>query len=232
VAQIAGEESVNEAKLIGVLSDLLRGKFTPEQWLEWWNKHSAEVKQLLPPGQFLRLKPRGLNHGGIEVLSRCIDEAKLILESKGVSDVNTSVELKQQFERSAKVKRERITFAGMVISIAEDEFAASIPHDFTDVLFNAFMQAGSRDAHNWIRNQLQPLFQYVSSKPEWLEEPQWPWVDGKPMIFVEQVKLPNNDVTVQHLIWDEMLYLFGRRIPCGDGFEIEFKVISQSMSRW
>ncbi len=64
----------------------------------------------------------------------------------------------------------------------------------------------------------------LDKRPKWKpSEAYWPTCDGKPMTFVTQWILPDNDVTRRHLTFDEYNYLFVAR--SGNG--LVFKVTTQ-----
>jgi hypothetical protein len=48
--------------------------------------------------------------------------------------------------------------------------------------------AGSRDeCIEYIRSSLSTWFKSIGSRPQWLQEPEWQFSDGKPMTFVGQI---------------------------------------------
>ncbi|MBN1909359.1 MAG: SMI1/KNR4 family protein [Pirellulales bacterium] len=73
---------------VAVLVDLAEGRFEPEQWLAWWEKHAADLKRVCLPGWFLRLKPGQPENG--------IDRAVLISQT-GASEVLTKLGVECSF---------------------------------------------------------------------------------------------------------------------------------------
>ena len=62
----------------------------------------------------------------------------------------------------------------------------------------------------------------LGEPPEWkVSEAVWPTSDGKPMIFLGQVELPDSELTRRLLTWGITLFLFA------NGAELEFKVVEQ-----
>jgi hypothetical protein len=39
----------------------------------------------------------------------------------------------------------------------------------------------------WVRGRLKELFRYASQPPEWIQSPEWPIRDGRPLVFLEQL---------------------------------------------
>ena len=44
-------------KFLESLSKLVEGKFTPEDWIFWWNKNAIEIQKNISRNDFLKLKP-------------------------------------------------------------------------------------------------------------------------------------------------------------------------------
>jgi hypothetical protein len=59
----------------------------------------------------------------------------------------------------------------------------------------------------WLESSIPQHFLALRKRPEWLQNPEWPFADGKPMIFVGQIDLPKADApNVFHD--DTSLYVF------------------------
>ena len=44
--------------------------------------------------------------------------------------------------------------------------------------------------HEWLRKGVEEAFRYVSSRPDWIQNPDWPISRSGPMLFVGQVIAP------------------------------------------
>jgi hypothetical protein len=65
--------------------------------------------------------------------------------------------------------------------------------------------------------------------PQWrTSEAIWPTIDGKPMMFIGQVELPDTPITREHLTWNASLYLFWARIADVDRFKVVEQTFGQS----
>lgn len=129
---------------------------------------------------------------------------------------------------------EEIQFGGKVHSIAEDEFSATVTGDgtegFIDKLYSDYVSEGQpANAKGWIRIRLKACFLSLSAPPKWIESRgQWPFSNGKPMVFIGQVDVGENEIARKALSPREVLYIFGCRIDAEDGWRMEYKVVSQS----
>ena len=120
---------------------------------------------------------------------------------------------------------ERIKFAGKITSIAEDEMSALVNDDegdrFTSALWDEYVAQGKpKKLVAWLKAELQKHFLFVSKPPVWIEKltiPRWPFHDGKPMVFIEQVSVPETELTQTKLSAGSELYVFGARQPAADG---------------
>lgn len=129
--------------------------------------------------------------------------------------------------------RDLIRFHGKVLSVAERQFYASFAgseaESFVDGIYDDYKQAGKpEDVEAWLTSRLRGEFLCVSEPPRWVEdEPSWPFLAGRPMVFIKQMHLPKNDVTEGHLTWDAELYLFGSRVDLNRGYRVEYRVVTQ-----
>ncbi|MBC8217420.1 MAG: hypothetical protein H8E73_03050 [Planctomycetes bacterium] len=130
------------------------------------------------------------------------------------------------------MNRELVVFHGKIMTVARNEFAASCDgkdaEPFVDSLYEQYNAAGRPEVYSWLKAELGKHFLCVDERPQWVEEePCWPYLEGKPMIFISQVLVPENDVTKEHLTWDTVIYLFGSRVPSQRGHRVEYRVVDQ-----
>jgi hypothetical protein len=133
---------------------------------------------------------------------------------------------------------EELQFGGIVVTIAEKEMAASITDDrdeeFVSFLYKEYVAAGKpKNKREWIRQELKKHFLFVTKLPAWIERstvPTWPFFRGRPMVFIEQLTVPENDVSKTAVSPDVVLYVFGSKKPVADvpgGWESVYRVIEQ-----
>jgi len=131
---------------------------------------------------------------------------------------------------------EQYKFWGRAQSLAEDELRASLTDDkeglIVKELWEAYLADGKpKNVNKWLIPRLKALFQYVSRPPEWVEDaPTWPFFNGRPMIFIDQIGPTDGRVTEELLSADNVIYVFGVREKVDEkgGWRMIYKVIYQN----
>ena len=59
---------------------------------------------------------------------------------------------------------------------------------------------------DWLNNQLSTLFVSVGERPRWIQNPDWQFAHGKPMIFAGQIDISKKAFPFYHD--DTSLYIF------------------------
>jgi hypothetical protein len=145
----------------------------------------------------------------------------------GIYDSMTE-EQKQRFER--------VRFGGACNSVVEDDLRGSLKFAseteyvrYLDTLYSEYVSDGKpKKLKQWIRQRLAPIFISADEPPRWLEDiPNWPWLNGKPMVFLDQMTVPDNEITKSHATANTELYVFGLRVPSSGGWKMEYRVIEQ-----
>lgn len=54
----------------------------------------------------------------------------------------------------------------------------------------------------WGKNKLKELFKYDKTYPRWIQDPEWPIVDGKPLVFARQERAGKNDERTYYYFYD------------------------------
>lgn len=54
----------------------------------------------------------------------------------------------------------------------------------------------------WCKNQLKELFRYDKTYPRWIQDPEWPIVDGKPLVFARQERAGKDDERTFYYFYD------------------------------
>jgi hypothetical protein len=114
---------------------------------------------------------------------------------------------------------EELQFLGMVSNVAEKELSASTTDDenqlFAKALYQQFSAAGKpKNKRAWVRQELKKQFLFVTKPPVWIERttiPTWPFFQGKPMVFIDQLAVPENEISKAAVSPDVVLYVFGTR---------------------
>lgn len=63
---------------------------------------------------------------------------------------------------------------------------------------------------DWLESQISQHFIAVMERPRWIQDPEWPFVDGEPLVFVGQIDLSVLDGGVVSRLYhdDTSLYVF------------------------
>ena len=129
---------------------------------------------------------------------------------------------------------EELRFCGKVAKIAEKEFGGSFSDDadrkvMREIYAQYIREGEPSDAAAWIRRQLEHLFPCAELRPVWIEAiPQWPFHNGKPMVFVGQIDVGKSRVANELLAPETTLYVFGARESIGEGrWRMEHRVVQQ-----
>ncbi len=133
---------------------------------------------------------------------------------------------------------EELKFHGMIHRISEEDFSASVTDDtdqeFVKMLYQQYIAAGKpKNKREWIRQELKQYFLSVTSPPVWIERattPVWPFCEGRPMVFIDQLTVPQNEVSESVVYPGTVLYIFGGKKPVKDvagGWEMIFRVVEQ-----
>ena len=54
----------------------------------------------------------------------------------------------------------------------------------------------------WGKNKLKELFKYDKTYPRWIQDPEWPIVDGKPLVFARQERAGKDDERTYYYFYD------------------------------
>lgn len=119
---------------------------------------------------------------------------------------------------------ETLKFYGMIATTVERELGASVyddaNSDFQTRLYEEYLAQGKpRNPRAWIKNEIKKHFVCVGQPPVWIERmttPRWPFFAGKPMVFIDQIAVPETEVTEAKMSPGAVLFLFGARKPVDD----------------
>jgi hypothetical protein len=137
-----------------------------------------------------------------------------------------------------KLDADAIKFGGLIHGFVDKQFKASLMEDengsFCDMIYRKYQAAGSpKNKKQWLADELKQYFKCATHPPRWigkLDVPSWPFVNGTPMVFIEQVEVPDNEVAKYVSYPRAMLYIFAGRKPVDDvpnGWMSVYRVIEQ-----
>lgn len=80
---------------------------------------------------------------------------------------------------------------------------------FRELLAQYSGELDKESVSNWLENQIQIHFLVVKDYPKWIQASEWPFADGKPMIFVGQIDLFSQEREIIKVYHDDTsLYVF------------------------
>lgn len=131
-----------------------------------------------------------------------------------------------------------LKFCGLANTVALEEFGAlfddSRDTSLLESLYEEYLGDGRPDnQREWLNSRLATLFECLGPRPQWIERsPQWPFLNGRPMVFICQTPIQDNSVSQRSLSPDTVIYVFGARVPRPDvaGWEMVYRVVAQDRS--
>ncbi len=54
----------------------------------------------------------------------------------------------------------------------------------------------------WLKNRIKSIFRYDNKPPKWIQDPEWPIIDGKPLVFKSQTKEKIDDERVYYTFYN------------------------------
>lgn len=65
---------------------------------------------------------------------------------------------------------------------------------------------------DWLEEQIPQYFVAIGERPRWLQNPEWPFADGRPMIFAGQIDWKHEEIPPEVFHDNTSLYVFiGRK---------------------
>ena len=131
-----------------------------------------------------------------------------------------------------------LKFCGMVETAAEGEFSASMFDDtdmcFAMALYAKYVAEGKpKGTRGWISRELSKHFVCLAARPVWIESlttPVRPFLDGRPMFFVDQVTVAHAGGGLVQPVAGTVLYIFGSCKPMSEspgGDDVLYRVVEQ-----
>ncbi len=61
--------------------------------------------------------------------------------------------------------------------------------DYIDYLLKTAGDINGKELTNWLKKNISETFIYISAPPKWLQMPNWPIEDNRPLVFVGQIDI-------------------------------------------
>lgn len=86
----------------------------------------------------------------------------------------------------------------------------SLPSDYLSSLIKDKKSLSTKELQLWLKEQIKSDFRSLKTPPKWLQNPEWPIQDGKPMIFLGQLDISDlsHDNSQAYLFFDEIKRTF------------------------
>lgn len=81
---------------------------------------------------------------------------------------------------------------------------------------------------SWIKEYLKNKFSCMIDMPQWVGEPGWRFIEGRPMVFIKQIEFCENEIMNSHVSSGDVIYIFSGRKEVAGGWELVIKMIKQS----
>jgi len=99
----------------------------------------------------------------------------------------------------------------LILSVVEPYGVYPLSSDDAEAFFNNLLSQYSGPLErerlvDWLNNQLHTLFVSVGERPRWIQNPDWQFAHGKPMIFAGQIDISRKSFPFYHD--DSSLYIF------------------------
>jgi len=188
---------MDKRAIIQEFVDFVEGRMSFE---EFWNRYETkeQYKKILndkkPNEKYLYQKDKTINDClGFYALSS--PRKKMGFHSyilRYLEHYNISFTPTTQYEDEYKF---RIEIQPSYVLIEDEEYLKEIISSAPDGLTAA-------QRKKWLREHIKGLFRYEKSPPRWIQDPEWPIVQGKPLVFRGQTKSEANDERVWYMFYD------------------------------
>ena len=98
-------------------------------------------------------------------------------------------------ERYSKEFSFKLSIQPTYVSIEDEDF-------LNKIIESAPKDLSKTDQKKWIKDKIKSLFLFDTKPPRWIQEPEWPIVDGKPLVFMKQTKESLNDERVFYTFYN------------------------------
>ncbi|MCL2522492.1 MAG: hypothetical protein FWE36_06500 [Erysipelotrichales bacterium] len=103
-----------------------------------------------------------------------------------------------QFNRNDIYSKEleyRNSLQPSYVSIEDEDF-------LNQIIESAPNDLSKTNQKKWIKDKIKSLFLFDKKPPRWIQDPEWPIVDGKPLVFIKQTKETLNDERVFYTFYN------------------------------
>jgi hypothetical protein len=104
----------------------------------------------------------------------------------------------------------------------------NMPWSFSIPVRDEYIAAGRpKNVGKWMRERLKGEYRWLARRPRWLQEGEWAFFRGRPMVFVGQTVVPRNERTYKRLSTGEMLYIFAGGNESESAVKVYFQFVGE-----
>lgn len=89
----------------------------------------------------------------------------------------------------------RIDVQPSYVSIDDEDF-------FNSIVALIPIELTTTQKKKWLKEKIKSLFKCDDKPPRWIQDPEWPIIDGKPLVFKRQTKELKNDERVYYTFYN------------------------------
>jgi len=194
---------MKKEQIIQELIDFVEGRMSIEEFKHNYETNKDYVKLFDDTKPFeinyASLKGRTVNFG-LQAYFRPGGEAPACLTKNAIWHIiktylqyyNVSVNPTTKYTDAVKLRQ---AIQPSYVEIEDDEY-------FDSIISSAPNDLNEAQKKKWLKDKIKDLFRYDKSYPRWIQSPEWPIIDGKPLVFKSQTKRVLDDERVWYTFYD------------------------------
>lgn len=199
--------SIHDDKSVKILTDFVEGKITIQDFKHEWDNNDS-IKETLQNDSLFYVKAADYINYRMGT-----DQKNIILF---LATMNWSARIDQLYiwgEITRFLTRYNYTFTPTKYYEDRVDFLLDILPSWLDIQDEDFLMheiintipqelKSKEQKVKWCKNKFKNLFKYETMPPKWVKCPEWPFSNGKPLIFKRQTKLAANDELIIFYFYD------------------------------
>ncbi len=188
---------MNKEKIIKEFIDFVEGRMSFKEFQQNYETNKDYYKLLddiKPNNDFLYQKNKSINQC-LEFYKWSTATGQNIVHSYIVRYLNYyNVKFQPTNKYSSRVKF-IYDIQPSYVYIEDEEF-------LNNIINQAPKELSKTKKKSWIKNKIKEMFKYDTKPPRWIQDPEWPIIDGKPLIFKSQTKEKLDDERVYYTFYN------------------------------